>query len=866
MIAVYPLVAALVGTFPCKASPPAVAAAPLLLAQARPGDSTIPDIDYETLAKKNISISFDFSKAEVEDIVKVVSKIKKANFIIPEALKSKRITILTPRKIKVAEAWQVFISALAANDIALVAVGGFYKLMPTKEAIKDVIPTCIGPDDVCPQFTEQIITVLIRLKYIDANQINPVIKNLTGKGAEVTVFQPTNSIIISEIATNLARVQRIIEALDQPGFDDELRIVQIMHAAASEIASKLSEVFDVAGRGGAAPRGAAGKAAPRRPPDKNRPDGSGAGGGDEEDEVQISKIIPDDRTNQLIIKANARSFEAIKNLIAKLDVPVEDQGNVHVYYLENADAEDLASTLQSLAQGQSTSTRPTTPRPTGGKQSSAASGAPGGSAVLFQGEVKITADKSTNALIIMATGDDYKSMRILIDQLDMPRRQVYVEAAILEVTVSDKDEWGLNFHSPLRFSKGDLGNELGGGRTFGYVQSAQSDGGISPTIGALADPASVLGVAGGSVIGMIGKGITIPVGDSSLEVPAFGVVLKWLETSSDANILSNPHILTTDNEEATIEVGQKIPFRRGTTMPSLGGLGGLGGTGAAASALGAYSNMFSSTDRIDVSLKLTITPHVNERDKVRLDIDQKIEDVVGIDEATQQPITANRSAKTVVVVDDQQTVVIGGLMKDRVSQGASKIPILGDLPIIGYLFRDESQDIEKVNLLLVLTPYIIRDKDDFQRIFERKMGEYEEFAASYYGHTVKYRAHVDYARKLGPLAKLGAAVRSEMNKIENGGSGDGDLLITPEATPDNGDGAIRAPRRVRPRGSDGAFEDGGEPGGEGMDGGIDAAPPEGNDYSGGETGSDAGGESFEGSAPVPALEPGSDSSDHTGDE
>jgi general secretion pathway protein D len=306
---------------------------------------------------------------------------------------------------------------------------------------------------------------------------------------------------------------------------------------------------------------------------------------------------------------------------------------------------------------------------------------------------------------------------------------------------------------------------------------------VSPTLGALlADPASLLGVAGGSVLGIVGKPVTVDKGTSSgpeddLKVPSFGVILKWLETSSAANILSTPHILTTDNEEATIEVGQKIPFRKGIALPNLGGL--TGGSGINSSALSGLANFASNVERIDVSLKLTLTPHVNERRKVRLEIDQQVEDLVSVDEQSQTATTATRNTKTTVVVDDGQSVVIGGLMRDKTRDSESKIPFLGDLPLIGWLFKQRSHDIEKVNLLLVLTPYIIRDAGDFQRIFERKMGEYETFQASYYGHLPQYRAHIDYSRKQGPLAKLGARVAAELKKIENGGDGGGDLLITP---------------------------------------------------------------------------------------
>ncbi|MCK5690826.1 type II secretion system protein GspD, partial [Myxococcota bacterium] len=391
---------------------------------------------------------------------------------------------------------------------------------------------------------------------------------------------------------------------------------------------------------------------------------------------------------------------------------------------------------------------------------------------LFEGEIKVTADKATNALIIVASGHDFRALRRIIEKLDIPRRQVYIEAAILEVTVNDTNERSINWHTPMSFAGKDLPGGVGGDGSFGYLQSAQNTGGISPTLAALSSPEALLGMAGGSVVGLVGKGISIPVGDSEITLPSFGLILKALQSSSSAQILSTPHILTTDNEEASIEVGQKIPFRRGTSMPNMSSLGGVAG-GSSLSSLSSMSSMFSSTDRIDVSLKLTVTPQINAHNKIRLEIDQQIEDVVGREEQTQQPITANRAVKTVIVLEDQQTVVIGGLIRDRTRESESKIPLLGDLPILGWFFKQRSTEIEKVNLVLILTPYIIHDASDFQKIFERKINEYEEFAASYYGHTSKYRAHINYDRKIGPLAQIARTLRYEDAKLENGGEGQG---------------------------------------------------------------------------------------------
>ena len=397
------------------------------------------DIDYKARAKKG-RFSFEFSKAEIMDIVKAISDMTRKNFIIPEKLKSQKITILSPTKITAAEAYQVFLSALSINGITVVRTGKFYKLIESKNAVKKPIPTCVGPDDVCPTYSEQMVTLLISLSHTEANQISSVLKSLVSKEGELTVFQPSNAIILSEYAPNIARIKRIIKALDQPGFDDELRIVQIEYATAQEVADKITQVFDVSGAGGASKSKSSRKTSSKAKSKSSSND---------EASVQISKIIADERTNQIIIKANKRSFEAIRRLISKLDVPISEaeQGRIHVYYLENAKAEDLASTLSSLTQGSSSKSR-------AGKKGKAA--APQ-SAQLFEGEIKITADKSTNSLIVVASAHDYRALKKLIERLDTVRPQVYIEAAIMEVTDDNANDAGVHWHSPVQFGADDLG-------------------------------------------------------------------------------------------------------------------------------------------------------------------------------------------------------------------------------------------------------------------------------------------------------------------------------------------------------------------------------------------------------------------------
>ncbi len=762
-------------------------ATPILLAQAKP-ENAPPPKKKATRRPKNQKHSFDFAKADIVEIVRMISKITGKNFIIPDKLKNSKLTILSPTQITTAEAYQVFLAALAANDLTLTRVGKFYRLIEMKSATKTPIPTCIGPEDKCPRYSDQLITELLRLQHIEPQQIVPVIKGLASKNAVITVFAPSNAVIVSEFARNLTRIKRMIKALDQPGFDDELQLMPIMHATAQEIADKLTQVFEVQANARAGGR--------PKPGSKGR---GNKGGGDKESDVQISKIIADERTNQLIIKANRRSFETIRRLVEQLDVPVGGNGRVHVYYLENAQAEDLASTLSSLAQGQNQQGR----RPPGRPNTKNSNTGKGDTAVLFEGDVRITADQPTNSLIIMASSSDYHALEMLIQKLDRARRQVFVEAAILEVNVNDSNKYGLDWHAPLRFKDGDL---PGAGPALGFTQSAQGNGtnGVtSPTLTALTNPTGLLAAAGGSVLSVIGEGISIPVGDQEIVLPSFGVILRWLQSSSTTNVLSTPHLLTTDNVEASIEVGRRIPFQRGVSLPtSVSGLAGAAGGAAGLGRLGGLGglNPFSSTDRIDVTLKLTLTPHVNEEGKVRLEIDLQIEDVAGRENG--QFITSTRATKTEVVVDDQQTVVLGGLIRDKTIDAEEKIPLLGDLPLVGWLFKRTTHRVEKINLLLVLTPYIIHDSSDFQTIVERKMKEYEEFAATYYGHLQRYRATINYERKSGPLALLGKRVADELRKPQNGGNGAEETLITPEEDGTAQDAPKNSPHHVDPAQTD----------------------------------------------------------------
>ncbi|HZI07304.1 MAG TPA: type II secretion system secretin GspD, partial [Archangium sp.] len=399
----------------------------------------------------------------------------------------------------------------------------------------------------------------------------------------------------------------------------------------------------------------------------------------------------------------------------------------------------------------------------------------GGSAELFAGEVKISADKGTNSLVIVASAADYKNIVQVIQQLDMPRRQVFVEAVIMEVNLDRNSEFGINFHSGYRL-KTDEGSVPG---LFGTKYTKQ---GLPPSF-SLANLANF----GGFLAGL--QGPVIPeLKNLGIDIPAFGVVIHALQQSSDVNVLSTPHILTSDNEEAEITVGQNVPFQAGFTPSSLGsGLGSGSGAGglnpSLLAGLGGLGSLYAPITRQNVELKLTVKPQINESDYIRMAITEQTEEIASTDPVL-GPTTSKRSAKTTVVARDQETVVIGGIMQDRTIESVTKVPVLGDVPLIGHLFRDTTRRKTKTNLLLFLTPYIIRDQDDFRRIFERKMKERQQFVEQFYGQVPGYDVAVDFSRKPGPLSRMNQSVLKERQRAENGGPGaNGERIIAPSAPP-----------------------------------------------------------------------------------
>jgi len=697
---------------PAGGSPDAGAPAPGAKPVIGPGGKAVADtqglqqfesgVDYAPRSPAD-KVSFSLEDADLAELVRVIGELTGKRFIFGGKVHNIKATVFSPQKVTVAEAYQAFLSILEANGLTVVPHGHFYKIVDSPDA-KMGAPVYVAGEGATGE--DRFITRIHRLRNAGAEEIAAILGHFKSKDGDITVFAPGNLLIITDTGTNIQRMMRILEDVDVGGVGDQIWIEPIHYGIASDVSARLNEVFDLKG---AAP--AKGEKAPAS------------------SDVHVSKIIADDRSNSIVIIATERAYLRILEFIKRLDVPHSGEGEIHVLPLQHADAVELAKTLNEIVTG-----------------ATAAGGAPkpGSMALtIFESGVKVSADKATNAIVVTSSLRDFANLRIVIDRLDQPRRQVFIEAVIMDLTIDRENNVGMAFHA------GDLTNNQT--LLYGGLNPFRSIALPSPTDTSL--NAFALGIRGPALSGtdtLLGTGFSIP---------AFGVLINAMASTNDADILSTPHILATDNIPAEINVGQNIPLQ--TNVGGLGALGALAGaSGAAGGGLGALGGLgsFGTAPRQDIGTKVKITPHLNDSDEVRLEVQEEISDLTG-----QQPIGtlgavpfSKRTAQTQLVVKDQQTVVIGGLVRNRVARTDTKIPLLGDIPVLGALFRSSSTSLQKTNLILVLTPYIIREQADLRTVFERKLQERQEFLDHYFVFSDEqmYQPPKDYSRTIGLLENL----------------------------------------------------------------------------------------------------------------
>jgi general secretion pathway protein D len=665
-------------------------------------------------------IKFNLEDADLAELVNHISSLTGKRFIYGSKVRKVSITVVSPTPVTLAEAYEAFLSILQANGLTVVPQGEFLKIVDSGSVVQSVPPLYSRATPV-PE-TDAYVTRLYRLKSVSAAEVSALLSKFKSKEGDITVYEPGGLLIITDTGAHIRRLIRIIEEVDVGSASARMWIEPIHYGDARDYAKQVNDIFQL--------------------------DKGGASGG-------LLRVLADEQTNSLIIVGSSDGYLRLLEFLKRVDTSPAAEGRIHVLALQYAVADELAQTLTRMLSG-TAATASRGARGAGAGAAPAPAAAAGGGAPdgLFEGAVRITADKATNSLIVTSSTRDYAQLRMVIDNLDRERRQVFIEAVIMDLSTKRGHTLGIAYHGGA--TAGLFGQEdsiiLGG---FNAIESI-----TGPTqLQALA-----LGVRGPDLQGTEGRLPGVPAG---LSIPAFGVALNAIANSADSNVLSTPHIIAMDNTEAEIKVGDNIPLQTNVGGSSLANLAPLLGGAAAGQglqglgALGALGSL-GGTPRQDVGTHIKITPHINKNNQVRLEIEEEISEQGATVGQLGAVSIVQRSAKTTVVVDDQQTVVIGGLMRDSKRTQQQKIPILGDLPVLGFLFRSDVTSNDKANLLLILTPYVIQTQEDLRKVFTRKMQERQEFLDRYFVFNSDWQPPKDYARTNGLVEEI----RQTFHKME----------------------------------------------------------------------------------------------------
>lgn len=680
-------------------------------------------------------------ETELKEIIAWVMGFTCRNYILDPRIVStgKKVTIMAPLKMSQADAYAVFLAALSTMGLTVVPKGNVFRIVESSTAKSETVP--IYKQGVPPN-QDQIIRYILRPSNTSVETLRLALDAIRSPAGSVATAG--NLLIITDYASQVRDMMSLARSIDVPGNTDGIYTIPVKHSDATQLAGKLNEILGLSAGGGGTGGGkippGGGRINPNIPQQPGMP--AGGGGGDDVAGAVPSKIMVDDRTNTLIVVSGEPGYLRVKALVARLDIPLETEGgaSINVYALQNALAEELATTLNNaLGQApQRTPGRPGIPGGPGGFQTIPPG--PLGDGTSLEGQVRIIGDKATNSLLVVASGRDFVAIKRVIKDLDLPRRQVFIEAMILEVQIQKGLNLGSSSHGGYPTDNGSL--VLGGVQT-PDLKSLNLSSLISAT---------------GLVGGLIGKPLENSQTFLGTSIPSYGILFQALSTQDNTNILSTPHVIAIDNEKAEFSVGNNIPYKAGLSfggfgLPTQGGQQIPGSIG-------------QNIQREKLNLTLNVTPHISSNDAVRLEIEQETKDIGGSDPEL-GPTWSERKLKTQVVVHDQQSVVIGGLIQERDIYSVTKVPLLGDIPILGYLFKYSKKTKKKTNLLILLTPYIIKDQLDLQSIRERKVREREEFVRSFATlNEMKYSPRTDYRRKRGLVEEINRSLQAIDKDVE----------------------------------------------------------------------------------------------------
>jgi general secretion pathway protein D len=638
-------------------------------------------------------VSIDFPEpTDIKDIIRAVALWTGKNVILGKGVNGK-VQMISPRKVTKEEAYQAFLSALNVLGLTTVETGKVIKVLPTRNALKDNLRIYQGTS-WAPR-TDKLITQIVPLKYIDAREIQRTLSRIVSTNSMIA-YQPTNTLIVSDTGYKVRRVLQIIELLDVAGQQPQVVLVPIRYGDAKDIANKVSDILK------------AGSSSGRR-----RKKGA--------TDYNTYKVTVDERSNSVVVFGPPRTIEDVRALVKKFDFPVEDpsnQASIRVRFLDYADAKKLATTLSSLAQGQSnnrSSIRSSLRRRIGRRRSSNdkdsndSSGNEAAPVAVLNDNVKITADESSNALLITGSRAAYEAINGLIRKLDRRRAQVYVEADILDVNLTNS----FNFGTSMVMGSAN-GNAL---QSYGWKGE-----GIAPIIAAGSEDANTITDSQKLEIAKaLGKDFTIGVlSGEAVDIPGIGEVrpgalVTMLKSDGNTRVLSSPHLLTSNNEEAKIVVGDTLFFKSAQQSSAIG-------TGAV-----------EKVEKEDADLSLELKPNISHSGSyVTLKIDLEANEG-SIDPESGLPNINKRQTSQLVTVRNGQTAVISGLVKRREQEIYQKIPLLGDIPILGWLFRNSVINKVTTSLMIFLTPHVVYGANDLAAIYREKVKERDSLLNAAFG-------------------------------------------------------------------------------------------------------------------------------------
>ena len=568
--------------------------------------------------------TLNWKDADIRQVVEAVSAVTGKNFILDPRVTG-RVTLLSPTPLGPDALYEAFLSILQVHGYVAIESGDLIKIIPDATARQFATPLgterAAGPDDLATQ--------VVQLRNVGATQLVPILRPLLPQYGHLVAHSCSNMLIISDRAANVARMIAIIRRIDQAS-DEDIEVVTLQHASASEIVRIMTALTQT-----------------------QRSDGAPV----------TTSLVADARTNSVLIGGDRAERLRLRTLIAHLDTPLDEGGDTQVRYLRYADAEELATKLQTHFS----------------EQAQPAAGGQGASAPARLGDISVWADTQTNAIVVSAPPKMMRSLMQIVDKLDIRRAQVLVEAIIVEVIIDQKNELGVSVAVEASGENAPIGVTNFPDFLAGVVQLGSAAG------GGATDPS-----------GLIGEGGTIGVGRITDDGVSFAAILRAVEGDADTNLISTPSVVTTDNEEATLNVGQEVPFVTGSYSNTGGGAGGA-------------VNPFQTIQREQIGVKLSITPQINEGDSMVLDISQEISNIAQSASGAVDLITNQRIIETTVIVDDGQILVLGGLLEDALRESDQRVPILGSIPLLGNLFRARSTEKIKTNLMIFIRPTILRD-------------------------------------------------------------------------------------------------------------------------------------------------------------